>query len=109
MEYKDESDMLLLSRSLQSSEGVEKGTWELGHEGGGRLRQENIVIMAILGHLLCARLCTNHFIDIVVLSTTLKEMCDLYFTGEETKLRLRKVILTKGISNSGPLSLFARN
>lgn len=34
VEYKDESDMLLLSRSLKSREGVEEVTSKPGHEGG---------------------------------------------------------------------------
>lgn len=47
--------------------------------------------MAILEHLLC----TNHFIDMTALGTTLKEKCDLYFIGEKAEA------LKKGDSHQG--------
>lgn len=71
MEYKDESDTLLLSRSLQSREGVELGSLELGHAGAGRLQQENIIMMAILEHC-CVPVCV-----LIIVLTLLK--CDLLF------------------------------
>lgn len=74
----------------------------------GRLLGEgNTAMMAVLEHLVGAGLCANHFMDIITLRTTLKEKCDLSFTGEEVELRLGKVMLTKGrwISNSGPFCL----
>lgn len=61
VEYKDESDTLLLSRSLKSREGVEEVTSKSGHEGGEGSREYHN--HSHLEHLLCAG------IDIITLST----------------------------------------
>ena len=42
-------------------------------------------MMAVLEHRVCAGLRTNHFTDIIVLNTTLKEKRDLCCTGEEAE------------------------
>lgn len=83
VENKDESDVLLLSRSFQSGERVGHGASEPAHEGWVRLQRGSIT--SILEHLLCAGLCTDHLSDAVALSTALREKHDLCFTGEETE------------------------
>lgn len=66
--------------------------------------------MAILEYQLCAALCTNHFIDISTLRTTLKEKRHLCFPGEEAEAQVET-----GDSHGGDAglkftsSLFPRN